>query len=151
MQKMHSVPAARVDVNLQEGWQQEGTTQHHQNQPALCMLDNKASPQAPVFLSISYLRNFLSAPPVMLFGNAGSWFTGRERKQSWQSSTSSHGDTWAGDLQGLHVVGTQSTVVAVGDTVSATDLLQDEGAGGNGFTILTIAQVLGAVKLGRKQ
>lgn len=56
-----------------------------------------------------------------------------------------------GDLQGLHVVGTQRTVVAVGDAVSATDLLQDEGAGGNGFTVLGIAQVLGAVKLGRKQ
>lgn len=56
-----------------------------------------------------------------------------------------------GDPQGLHVVGTQSTVVAVGDTISATDLLQDEGAGGNGFTVPTVAQVLGAVKLGRKQ
>lgn len=67
------------------------------------------------------LRNLLSAPPIVLFGNAGSQF---------------------------NVVGTQRTVVAVGDAVSATDLLQDEGAGGNGFTVLGIAQVLGAVKRG---
>lgn len=64
------------------------------------------------------LRNFLSAPPIVLFGNVGSKFD---------------------------VVGTQSTVVAVGLTISATDLVQDVGAGSNGFTVLSIAQVFGAV------
>jgi len=53
-----------------------------------------------------------------------------------------------GELQGLHVMGTQRTVIAVGDTIRPTDLAQDEGAGCDGFAGFGIAQVSAAVNLG---
>lgn len=54
-----------------------------------------------------------------------------------------------GDFQNSHVVGTQQTVIAVGDTVCPTDLTQDEGTGCDGFASFGVAQVCGAVNLGR--
>lgn len=65
------------------------------------------------------LGNFLYTPSIMPLGNAGSKFS---------------------------VVGTQCAVVAVGDTIGPTDLLQDEGAGCDGFAAWGISQVCGAIK-----
>lgn len=54
-----------------------------------------------------------------------------------------------GDLQGSHVMGTQGTVVAVGDAVRPADLAQDEGTGSDGLAGFGTAQVRAAVNLGR--
>lgn len=51
---------------------------------------------------------------------------------------------------GSHVVGTQGTVVAVGDAVSATDLTQDEGTRSHGLARFGATQVRAAVNLGRQ-
>jgi len=66
MQKMHSIPAARVDVYLQEGWQQEGMTQHHQNQPALYLLGNKHHLKLLFSLSLTSGTSSLHLPSCFL-------------------------------------------------------------------------------------
>lgn len=63
---MHSIPAARVDVYLQEGWQQEGMTQHHQNQPALYLLGNKHHLKLLFSLSLTSGTSSLHLPSCFL-------------------------------------------------------------------------------------
>lgn len=84
----------------------------------------------------------------MLLGNTGSKFAGRERRVK-KRSTSNSVELPGGDLQGLHVMGTERAVIAVGDAVCPTDLAQDEGAGCDGFAGFGVAQVCAAVNLGR--
>lgn len=127
---------------------------HHENQPALLQLGNKHHLKLLLFFG-SHLPGEL---PLHTFHHASwqRWFQihwkkkKKKRESSFKSSTSNFGDLWVGDLQGLHVVGTQCAVVAVGDTVRTTDLLQDEGAGCDGFAAWGLSQVCGAIKLGRK-
>lgn len=47
-------------------------------------------------------------------------------------------------------MGTQDTVVAVGDPVSAADLAQDVGTGSDGLSGFGTAQIRAAVKLGKE-
>lgn len=96
----------------------------------------------------SYLGNFFHTPSIVLLGDLGSVFPGEGAELNplpihpWGSG----GDTG----HGSHVVGTQGTVVAVGDPVSATDLTQDEGTRSHGLARFGATQVRAAVNLGRQ-
>lgn len=87
----------------------------------------------------------------MLLGNLSSRFTGGESRVKNAQQTTLWGSWgWAGGgLQGSHVVGTQGTVVAVGDAVRAADLAQDVGTGSDGLSGFGTSQVRAAVNLGR--
>lgn len=94
---------------------------------------------------ITYLGSFFHTLSIVLLGNLGSIFSGRESRVKnalWGSG--------GGDLQGSHVMGTQGTVVAVGVPICAADLVQDVGTGSDGLSGFGAAQVRGAVNLGRE-
>lgn len=74
--------------------------------------------RGPGVLAAVQLGSFFYAPSIVLLGNLGSVF---------------------------HVMGTQGTVIAVGDTVCPADLAQDEGTGSDGLAGFGTAQVRAAV------
>lgn len=143
------------DVHPQEKGQQElhdpveATPRKPTSTPTI---RQQAPPQALIFLwvPLTWGTSSTHLPSCFLATLVPNSLEKKKRESSFKSSTSNFGDLWVGDLQGLHVVGTQCTVVAVGDTVRTTDLLQDEGAGCDGFAAWGLSQVCGAIKLGRK-